>query len=288
MLVTLNDLFDDMKGKRYAVPALVADGHVFMEGIAIAAEKTRKPVIVMLPALIFHNQNFKELVEYTRNRIKESGTPMVLHLDHSPDIETIMEAIHYGFTSVMIDASEKPYEENLRITKEAVRLAHACGVTVEAEIGHVADPHAMEKDGTAAGILTNMEEAVRFAEESGIDALAIAVGTVHGIYHSEPDIHYKTIEKVRKELSIPLVMHGASGLSNDVLHQSMEAGMNKINYFTGLSCTAIDAMKEEINRNPDTVFLHDYINAAQKAVEDTVISLQKVLDTPDMKEVWTV
>ena len=285
MLVTLNDLFKEMKEKRYAIPALVADGHVFMEGIVSAVEKTKKPAIVMLPAIIFNNKNFKELAEYTRNRIKESDVPMALHLDHSPDIETIMEAIHYGFSSVMIDASEKPFEENLRITKEVVRLAHACGVSVEAEIGHVADPHAMENNGSESGALTNTEEAVRFAEESGIDALAIAVGTVHGIYHSEPDIQYNAIEKVRKEVSVPLVMHGSSGLADEVLHRSMLAGMNKINYFTELSRSAISAMKEEINRNPDTVFLHDYINAAQKAVEDTVVNLQNVLDTPNMMEV---
>lgn len=281
MLITLNDLFTSVKDRRYAVPALVADGHVFMEGIVAAAEQTRKPVIVMLPALIFHNKNFRELAEYTLSRIKTSNVPMVLHLDHSPDVETVIEAIHYGFSSVMIDASDKSYEDNLQITKEVVRLAHACGISVEAEIGHVADPHAMEAEGAVPGILTDTEEAVRFAKESGIDALAIAVGSVHGIYHSEPDIHYETIEKIRNETSIPLVMHGASGLSDDVLHKSMKVGMNKINYFTELSRAAIAAMKKEIEESPDTVFLHDYINAAQKAVEDTVVHLQNVLDTPD-------
>ena len=280
-LITLKDALKNTVKEKYALPSVVADGHIFMEGIVKAAEEADRPVIVMLPGLLFGSPCFEQLVKYIRTRIEDSPVPMVLHLDHGENIETVMQAIHMGFSSVMIDASARPFEENLEITKQVVNLAHACGVSVEAEIGHVATPHESieSSDGDAPGALTRPEEAEKFAEKSGVDALAISIGTVHGIYKEEPHLELDLIEEVRKRTEVPLVMHGSSGLSDELLAAAVERGMNKINFFTTMSREAAVAVQEEAKINPDTVFAHDYFNAAERVVQDNVGHLFRVLGT---------
>ena len=169
-----------------------------------------------------------------------------LHLDHGSSFDSCKKAIDAGFTSVMIDASKYSYEENVRITKEVVNYAHPKGVTVEAEIGHVGG---IEDNMTSNIVLANYDECLRFVSETGIDALAPAIGTVHGIYKGELNVDYDLIKRLSSNLSIPLVMHGGSGLELDVLKKCVECGINKINVNSDLQKVWHDAVKEFINNN---------------------------------------
>lgn len=280
-LITMREALQHTVSQHYALPSVVADGHLFTEGIVKAAEAKNRPIILMLPGLLFGRPDLPALVEYMLGRIKASPVPMVLHLDHGANVEEVMQAIHLGFSSVMIDSSALPYEENLRITREVVRLAHSCGVSVEAEIGHVATPHESVESagGDTHSTLTRPEEAEKFAKESGVDALAIAMGTVHGLYKEEPHLDFDRVRAIRAVTDVPLVMHGSSGLADDLMAKAVECGVNKVNYFSNMSREAAVAVQEEAKRNPDTVFLHDYLNVAEACVQRTVEHLFDVLGT---------
>ena len=167
-----------------------------------------------------------------------------LHLDHGSSVDSCIKAIDAGFTSVMIDASKYPYDENVRITKEVVEYAHPKNVTVEAEIGHVGG---MEDNIVSDIVLANYDECVRFVSDTGIDSLAPAIGTVHGIYKGELNIDYDLIKKLSDSLTIPLVMHGGSGLELDILKKCVECGINKINVNSDLQQVWHEAVKEFIN-----------------------------------------
>ena len=167
-----------------------------------------------------------------------------LHLDHGSSVESCKKAIDAGFTSVMIDASKYPYDENVRITKEVVDYAHSKGVTVEAEIGHVGG---VEDNVCSDILLADYDECIRFVNDTGIDSLAPAIGTVHGIYKGELKIDYELIKKLSDSLTIPLVMHGGSGLELDILKKCVEYGINKINVNSDLQKVWHDAVKDFIN-----------------------------------------
>ena len=167
-----------------------------------------------------------------------------LHLDHGSSAESCKKAVDAGFTSVMIDASKYPYEENVRITKEVVDYAHSKGVTVEAEIGHVGG---IEDNIASDIVLADYDECLRFVNDTGIDSLAPAIGTVHGIYKGELKIDYELIKRLSDSLPIPLVMHGGSGLELDILKKCVECGINKINVNSDLQKVWHDAVKDFIN-----------------------------------------
>ncbi len=166
-----------------------------------------------------------------------------LHLDHGSSFDSCKKAIDAGFTSVMIDASKYSYDENVRITKEVVEYAHSKNVTVEAEIGHVGG---MEDNNVSDIVFADYDECVRFINDTGIDSLAPAIGTVHGIYKGELKIDYELIERL-SSLSIPLVMHGGSGLELDILKRCVDCGINKINVNSDLQKVWHDAVKDFIN-----------------------------------------
>ena len=168
-----------------------------------------------------------------------------LYLDHGSSVDSCIKAIDAGFTSVMIDASKYPYDENVRITREVVNYAHERNVTVEAEIGHVGG---MEDNIVSDIVFANYDECINFINDTGIDSLAPAIGTVHGIYKGELKIDYDLIQRL-SSLSIPLVMHGGSGLSLDVLKKCVECGINKINVNSDLQKVWHDAVKDFINSN---------------------------------------
>lgn len=167
--------------------------------------------------------------------------PVVLHLDHGMSIETCKKAIDLGFTSVMIDASMKSFEENVAITKEVVEYAKAKDVSVEAEIGHVASN--FDTNDTEA-LYTQPEEAKRFAEESGCDSLAISIGTAHGVYKAKaiPEISFDSLHAIHAATNVPLVLHGGSGSGDDNLNRCAKEGISKVNIYTDLYLAAMDSV----------------------------------------------
>ncbi len=271
--------------QRWAVGAFNVANHDMAEGVIQAAESVGRPVIVNVAEVHFPVLEIEEFIHYLRDRMSRSPVPLVLHLDHGNSFDGIMQAIHYGFSSVMLDASKLAYADNAAKTREIVRIAHAAGVSVEAELGHVGG---LEGDRRAAQVVdekafTNPDEAVRFVEKTGVDALAVAVGTVHGIYQGEPQLDFGRIAALRERLSIPLVLHGGTGLSRRDFQHAVAAGINKINFYTGLYSPAVQAIQGVLETENGYPELGTLSQAARKAVRQAVLEQIEVFGTQALK-----
>lgn len=198
-----------------------------------------------------------------------------LHLDHGSSFESCKKAIDAGFTSVMIDASKLELEENIRETKKVVDYAHQYNVTVEAEIGHVGG---VEDNIASSVLLADFDECVRFVDETGIDSLAPAIGTVHGIYTGKLNIDFDLIKRLRDNLDIPLVMHGGSGLSHDILRHAIECGISKINVNSDIQAVWHDKVVEFIKNNPDVYDPRKIIMAGRGAMEEFIAGKINLLE----------
>lgn len=250
-LVTIKEILDTAKEKNYAVGAFDTMDTITTEAILQAAEEKRTPVILMVvpPSVSGENAVF---MNYLTERCRKSSVPVALHLDHAPTFEDCMRGISCGCTSVMFDGSSLPFEENVAITKKVIEVAHACGVTVEAEIGHVAGHEGNMLDGNVAdpSCYTTVEEAVKFYEETNVDCLAVAIGTVHGVYKGTPHIDYERLDEIKEKLPIPIVLHGGSGLTDEDYKKLVEHGINKINFFTAMSLAGAEAVKKFVQETP--------------------------------------
>lgn len=249
MLVTLTEVLKETRTKKYAVGAFNATDYLLAEAVIKAAEEDDVPVIMMVPTPAFQVKQTPYLMQFILDRARKASVPVCMHLDHGKDFDIVMQAIHYGCSSVMFDGSLLTIEENIKRTKEVVKIAHACGVTVEAEIGHV--PGSKNTPATGApdeSMYTRPEDAVRFVEETGVDALAVSIGTVHGKFVGTPKLDFDRLKTIRDLVDIPLVLHGGSGLPDEDFQKCIELGISKINFFTGLamaiSKAAYEAMKE--------------------------------------------
>jgi fructose-bisphosphate aldolase class II len=232
-MVSLCEVLRNTREKHFAVGAFDTMDHAFPEGILQAAEESRTPIIVA--AGDFPGPDYTNFLPYLIDRISRTTVPVCLHFDHGGSFDACSRAIRAGFSSVMIDGSNLPFEKNIAETRRVVEMAHACGITVEGEIGHVGatrDSVESAKDDTR---YTEPEAAVEFVEKTGVDALAVAIGTVHGVYKSAPKLDFERLEEIRSQVPVPLVMHGASGLSDENFKQAIRSGMSKINAFTNLT-----------------------------------------------------
>lgn len=234
-LVSLKEVLKNTQERRFAVGAFNVMDHSFAEGILLAAEETSTPVI--LAAGDFPGPDYANFIPYLLDRISRTSVPVCLHFDHGSSYESCARAIRAGFSSVMIDGSSLPFDENVSVTRRVAELAHACSVDVEGEIGHTASASdSMEGDEESGeSIYTDPKDAVRFVEETGVDALAVAIGTVHGTYKREPKLDFPRLAAIRSRVQVPLVMHGSSGLSAPLFKEAIENGICKINAFTNLT-----------------------------------------------------
>ncbi len=269
-LVTMNEVLSESIQKKYAVGAFDTMDHLFTEAILMSAEEKNVPVILMVMELTFDSQGVDHFMEYLVDRCKNSSVPVALHLDHASCFESIMKAIHYGFTSVMLDGSSLPFDENVALTKKVVEVAHACNVSVEAEIGHVGGQYGPSDGHVAdAGDFTTVDEAVLFYKETGIDCLAIAIGSVHGVYKGNPCLDLERLQAIRNALPIPLVMHGGSGMRPEDYKHVILHGMNKINFFTAMTLAGVEAVQKLISENRK-LQMSDITNTASKAIAEIV------------------
>jgi fructose-bisphosphate aldolase, class II len=271
-LVSMKDVLKESIAKKYAVGAFDTMDHAFTEAILCAAESKGVPIILMTVEALFEMPNYKLFFKYMVNRCEASSIPVALHLDHGATFAGVMKSIHAGCTSVMLDGSSLPFEENIALTKKVVEVAHLCGVSVEGEIGHVAghEGNMLEGNVADATAYTKVEEAVRFTSETGVDALAVAIGTVHGVYKGTPKLDYERLHEIRQAISVPLVMHGGSGLSPDAFKQAIASGINKVNFFTGMSLGATQAAKNIIEERSGKLFFGDIVNAGIKRATEIV------------------
>lgn len=211
----------------------------------------------------------KNIANAVKKFAEDSPIPVVLHLDHGKNFDSCKAAIEGGYTSVMIDGSSLPFDENVELVKEVVSLAKNQDVAVEAEIGSMGS---IDTNGLKKGTNTTLEDCVNFVTETGIDSVAASVGTVHGIYKGELNIDYKLIKSLADELLVPLVLHGGSGLSNETLKKCVESGITKININSDIQESWSLEVKKYLQENPDVIDPRKIIGSGKEAIKSVVAS----------------
>lgn len=230
MLLNLVEILKVAKENKFAVGAFNITELSNFKSVVETAEKLKSPAIIAVAVgeFKFCGKNF---YSYIVNELKQSRIPFCLHLDHGDSAKVCLEAITAGFTSVMIDASHLPFEENIRITKEVVKMADLVGVSVEGELGTIGDLEFGAEKNIKEIVYTQPSEAKQFIEKTGVDALAIAVGTSHGLYPSgfKPKLQLKLLEDISTQVHVPLVLHGGSGQDDEQIKKAINLGISKIN-----------------------------------------------------------
>lgn len=231
MLATLREVLSPAQAHGYAVPAFDCVEDVMVRTVLETCEALRSPAIVMgLIGPDLAGNGWHYLAGLVRAVAARHSVPVVLHLDHATELDDLKRAVDLGFTSVMIDGSRRPFAENVRLTRAAVDLAHPQGVSVEAELGHVGGSD-VENTQYADSVLTEPQEARRFAQETGVDALAVSIGTAHGIYRQLPTLHLERLGEIRAATAVPLVLHGGSGTPDDQIQAAVRLGVTKLNIY---------------------------------------------------------
>ena len=263
MIVTNKQLLSTAKRKGYAVPAFNVDNLESVLGVLNALNSTGKPLIIQTIPRTLKYGGIPTYAALTRALYK-GGADLSIHLDHGGDIETVKACIDAGYTSVMIDGSMLNFDQNVSLTKQVVELAHKSGVSVEAELGTIGG-----KEETEGQIkYTEVAEAVEFVKLTGVDSLALGVGTAHGVYKGTPQIAVDRIKEIADKVDIPLVLHGASGLSDEVIRACIDAGINKINFATHLRQAFTEGLKKGLADKGATYDPKTYLPFAIKAVQE--------------------
>lgn len=244
MLVNLNDVLYKAQKDHYAVGLFNTTDTDMLEAVISAAEELNAPVIIGTAEILLPYGELKLIAPALIAAAKRSKVPVVVHYDHGLTFERCMEALKLGFSSLMFDGSTKSYEDNIAETREIVKIAKEFGASVEGEIGHVGS-NDNEADGS---MYTTKEEAKAYIEATGVDALAIAIGTAHGVYKQKPKLNLERLEEIRATVETPLVIHGGSGLSDDDFRNSIAKGVAKMNIFTDICLAGERAMKDALDQ----------------------------------------
>ena len=273
MLVNLKEILKIAEQEKNAIGMFNATGFDSLQAVVAAAEELNKPVIIA-HAEVHNVYNDISMVGPAMVAVAQNAkVPVCVHLDHGTSLDMIYKALRLGFTSVMMDASALPYEENLRLTKQITEMAHAMNVSVEAELGRLVTGEAGSgesiENAKPEDFYTRPDEAEAFCKETGIDALAIAFGTAHGFYTAQPKLDFDVVKNVAKATGLPLVMHGGSGVSEEGFKKAIENGIRKINYYSYMSKAGYMAAKEIIEKG-STSYLHDVEYAAMHAMKEDV------------------
>lgn len=282
-LVTIKEMLEKARKEKYCVGAFDASTIEMAMKIVEAAEEKKSPVIIMGLQVDLDGDMLDYWLYSLRKMAEKATVPVCLHLDHARDMDFLKKCIDMGFTSVMYDGSVYPLEENIRLTKEAVDYAHAHGVTVEAELGHVGDGlvsgEKKEDDeyDNPDDFLTNPDEMVEFIEKTDVDCLAVAVGTSHGVYVHEPELHFDRLDKLNELSKVPMVMHGGSGTPEDQIKEAVSKGICKLNIYSEMLSAYYTTLKEKLDTSASMAIW------VSKANEKPLEALKQVVkDTMDM------
>ena len=266
-LVTMHELLQDARKRKYAVGGFNVFNFETLGAVVEVAEELKTPLVLGIPERLFKFVDVEILSAAMMRAAQKSSVPVALHLDHGHSYEGVMRAIRWGFTSVMFDGSRLPMEENLKRTKDITRIAHSLGISVEGELGYVGCyPHTadlMEEN------LVTSEMAAHFVDKTKIDALAVAVGTSHGVYQGTPKLSFSRLNELNSAVHVPLVLHGGSKLDKDDYKLSIRSGISKINIATDMSMVAAEKLKAEMIKNPSANYIN-LMSAVKKGVKDSV------------------
>lgn len=254
-LVTIKEMLEKARREKYCVGAFDASTIEMAMKIIEAAEEKKSPVIVMALTPDLQGDMLDYWLYSVRKMAEKASVPVCLHLDHAKDMDFLKKCVDCGFTSVMFDGSTFPLEENIRLTKIATDYAHAHGVTVEAELGHVGDG-IVSGEAKADGdydnpddFLTDPDEMTRFIKETGVDCLAVAVGTSHGVYVHTPKLHFDRLDLLNELSTVPMVMHGGSGTPDDQVRTAISKGICKLNIYSEMLSAYYGELKKKLEES---------------------------------------
>lgn len=242
MLVNLNEVLKKAQKEKYAVGLFNTTDTDMLQAVIEAAEESNSPVILGTAEVLLPYGELKLIAPSVIAAAKRASVPVVVHYDHGLTFERCLEALQLGFSSVMFDGSAKAYGQNIEETKEIVKIAHASGASVEGEIGHVGE--AAQGDESLENMYTTVAEAKEYLENTDVDALAVAIGSAHGVYKKKPKLNIERLKEIAGAVSVPLVLHGGSGLSDDDFKNTIRNGIAKVNIFTDLCLAGERAMKD--------------------------------------------
>jgi len=271
-LVSLHDVLENARKNKYAVGSFNVVDLVSLEAILEAAQESLSPVILSIAEVHFKYVNLENITPAIKEVARGANIPAVLHLDHGESFKAVMRALRAGFTSIMFDGSKLPFEENIKRTAEVVKMCHSVGVTVEAELGHIGGAEGGSGGASAPPeeFYTNVNQARDFVARTDVDALAVAIGTAHGLYKGTPKLDFERLAKLNQALGIPLVLHGGTGLSAEDFRRCIDNGVAKINFYTGISVATMDKIKEKLKRKPDCYDYPGLLLEAKAGIKETV------------------
>lgn len=272
MLVNSNDMLQKAWKEGYAIPSPDFVDSNSVRAYAQVAHEFHAPLILSFAEVHLEQLSIEEAALLGKFYAEKTDAPVALHLDHGTKLETVEKAIRCGFTSVMIDASSKDLNENIRLTKEVCQLAHAHGVTVEAEIGHVGTEEDNNPHAVSESVYTEVDSAKKLVVETGVDSLAVSIGTVHGTYKGEPHINFERLAELNAALQIPLVLHGGSWSGDENLSLCAQGGIAKVNLYTDFILAARDAVYEQHPNN-----WVELLNTGDEAMRKVLHHYYKVL-----------
>ncbi|WP_019552941.1 tagatose bisphosphate family class II aldolase [Propionispira raffinosivorans] len=275
-IVSTRQMLQDAQTNHYAVPAFNIHNLETFQVVVDAAKEMRSPVIIAVTPSTIEYARGEYVVAMARVAARSTQTPVAIHLDHFEEIANIKQAIDIGFRSCMIDASKDILSKNITIVKEVVAYAHRYDTTVEAELGKLVG---MEDDLVVAekdSIYTNPADAVKFVAATNIDSLAVAIGTAHGLYKGEPKLDFDRLKEIRAQIDIPLVLHGASDVPDELVKKAILFGICKVNVATDLKIPFSNAVKKFFLENPKANDPRKYMTPGKEAMRAVVTHKIKV------------
>ena len=270
-LVTTKELLLDAQKNGYAVGAFNVENMEMVQAVVAAAEELKSPVIMQTTPSTVKYADLAYFYANAKVAAEKASVPVVMHLDHGNSFELAMRAYRTGYTSIMIDGSHETFEENIRVSKAVADACHPGGVPVEAELGKVGGKED-DLDGGEGDPYTDPQEAAEFVRRTGVDSLAVAIGTAHGIYKGEPKLDLDRLAEIRKTVDIPLVLHGTSGVPDETVKECVKRGICKVNYATDLRIAFSKGVKAVMTADPDVFDPKKYNAAGREEVKNYVKS----------------
>lgn len=274
-LVTTKQLLLDAQKGGYAVGAFNVENMEMVQAVVQAAEELKSPVIMQTTPSTVKYADLAYFYANVKTAAEKATVPVVMHLDHGSSFELAMQALRVGYTSIMIDGSHESFEDNIAVSKAVADACHPSGVSVEAELGKVGGKED-DLDGGDDNPYTDPQEAKIFVEKTGVDSLAVGIGTAHGVYKGEPKLQFDILSQIRDVVPIPLVLHGTSGVPDEAVRECIKRGICKVNYATDLRIAFTKGVNSVLSEKPDTIDPKKYNAAGREEVKKYVMSKMEV------------
>ena len=269
-LVTVAELLKKAEEGKYAVGAFNCNNMEIVQAIITAAEAERAPVIIQASQGAIKYAGLEWVAGMAKLAAERAKVPVAIHLDHGTSFEQCVKCIRAGFSSVMIDGSKLPFEENVALTNKVVEVARAVGVSVEAELGKIGGTEDDISVDEREAMLTDPDEAKEFVERTKVDSLAVAIGTAHGQYKGKPELDFDRLEKIKKLVKIPIVLHGSSGVPDEDIRRAISLGVSKVNIDTNIREAFTNTMRRILNEKPKEIDPRKVLGPAREAAVEVI------------------